>query len=137
MPTVVTIVGNLTKDPEEKDYGSNKNVAKLRVACTDRYKDESGEWKDGDVSYYNVSAWRNLGKNIMSTFKKGDKIIVQGRLKYSEYKREDGSLANYYDIEANDVGIAVTSKTAGNLERTTSTMKKTKILKTTDENPWS
>jgi len=138
MATVLTIVGNLTKDPEEKDYGSNKNVTKFRVACTDRYKGEDGVWKDGDTAYYNVSAWRTLGKNVASTFKKGDKVIVQGKLKYNEFKREDGTLVNNYDIEATDVGIALTSKTAGgNFEKANFGSTKVTVPVSGNENPWS
>lgn len=112
MPTNITIVGNLVKDPEEKDFGQNKNVTRIRVACTDRIPDGNGGWKDGDTAFYNVSGWRNLGKHMANTLKKGDKVIVQGRIKYSEYKRPDGSNGQSYDIEANDLGIALTSKTA-------------------------
>lgn len=136
MPTVVTIVGNLTKDPEEKDYGSNKNVTKLRVACSDRYKTETGEWKSADTAYYNVSAWRGLGKTILNTFKKGDKIIVHGKMKYTEFKREDGTLANYYDIEAIDVGIGLKSQ-ASEESTDNAWSKKTISTKSNEENPWA
>jgi single-strand DNA-binding protein len=112
MPTTVTIVGNLVKDPEEKDFGSNKNVTRFRVASSDRVPDGNGGWKDGETAYYSVSAWRNLGKHTASTLKKGDKVIVQGRIKYSEFKRQDGSNGHSYEIEATDVGVALTAKTS-------------------------
>jgi single-strand DNA-binding protein len=134
MPTVVTIVGNLVKDPEEKDFGPNKNVTKMRVACSDRIPDGNGGWKDGDTAFYNISAWRNLGKHAASTLKKGDKIIVQGRVKYSEFKRSDGSNGHSYDIEATDLGIALTQKTAGVKSSLSNT---SKVQVSTDENPWS
>jgi single-strand DNA-binding protein len=132
MPTNITIVGNLVKDPEEKDFGPNKNVTKMRVASTDRIPDGNGGWKDGDTAFYNVSAWRNLGKHVASTLKKGDKVIVQGRLKYSEFKRSDGSNGHSYDIEATDLGIALTSKTAKD-----GTKLKNTVSVSSDENPWS
>lgn len=133
MPTVITVVGNLVKDPEEKDFGLNKNVTKMRVACTDRIPDGDGGWKDGDTAFYNVSAWRNLGKHVASTLKKGDKIIVQGRMKYSEFKKQDGSNGHSYDIEATDLGIALTSKTAKE-----SSISSSKVsVDSGEKNPWS
>ena len=70
MPAITTIVGNLVKDPEAKDFGPNKNVTNIRVACSDSIPDGKGGWKDGDTAYYNVSAWRNLAKYMASTLKK-------------------------------------------------------------------
>lgn len=133
MPTVITVVGNLVKDPEEKDFGSNKNVTKIRVACTDRIPDGDGGWKDGDTAFYNVSAWRNLGKHVASTLKKGDKVIVQGRMKYSEFKKQDGSNAHSYEIEATDLGIALTSKTAKESSFSSSKVS----VGSGEKNPWS
>jgi single-strand DNA-binding protein len=134
MPTVVTIVGNLVKDPEEKNFGENKNVTRIRVACTDRVPDGSGGWKDGDTAYYNVSAWRNLGKHVVSTLKKGDRVIVQGRMKYSEFKRNDGTNGHSYEIEANDLGVALTAKTAS--QRTAWPSGEITVEATKQEDPW-
>jgi len=134
MPTNITIVGNLVKDPEEKDFGPNKNVTRMRVACSDRIPDGNGGWKDGDTAFYNISAWRNLGKHASSTLKKGDKVIVQGRVKYSEFKRSDGSNGHSYDIEATDLGIALTSKTANTKS---SPADITKVSLSKEDNPWS
>jgi single-strand DNA-binding protein len=128
---MVTIVGNLVKDPEEKDFGSDKNVTNIRVACTDRMPDGNGGWKDGDTAYYNVSAWRSLGKNLASTLKKGDKVIVQGKLKYREYKKTDGTNAHAYEIEATDVGMSIYAKTAKKLVGSTS------LVDNDSSNPWA
>lgn len=138
MPTIITIVGHLAKDPEEIDYGPNKNVTRLRVACSDSYKDENGDWKDADTAFYNVSAWRNLGKNVASSLKKGDKVIVQGKMKYSEFKRPDGTNGNSYGIDATDIGVALTAKTAGK-NKTSWGPKETSIPKSKEgeENPWA
>jgi single-strand DNA-binding protein len=135
MPTVVTVVGNLVKDPEEKNFGDGKNVTRVRVACTDRMPDGNGGWKDGDTAFYNVSAWRNLGKHVNSTLKKGDRVIVQGKMKYSEFKRQDGSNGHSYEIEATDVGIALTTKTAK--EKTSVGSSSPVVSAGLDGNPWS
>jgi len=132
MPAVTTIVGNLVRDPEEKTFGEDKNVTNIRVACTDRMPDGKGGWKDGDTAFYNVSAWRNLGKHVASTLKKGDKVIVQGRMKYSEFKRSDGTNGHSYEIEASDLGIALTSKTSKG-----ESVSKNTIPVSTEGNPWS
>jgi single-strand DNA-binding protein len=136
MPTVVTIVGNLVKDPEEKNFGDNKNVTRVRVACSDRMPDGSGGWKDSDTAYYNVSAWRNLGKNVASTLKKGDKVIIQGKMKYSEYKKSDGSNAHSYEIEATDIGVVLTNKTSKSEKNPWATKDTVDVLQSTEEDPW-
>jgi single-strand DNA-binding protein len=112
MPAVTTLVGNLVKDPESKDFGQDKNVTNIRIACSDRVPDGKGGWKDGNTAYYNVSAWRSLGKYMASTLKKGDRVIVTGKIKYNEFKKNDGTNGHSYEIEASDVGISLTSKTA-------------------------
>jgi single-strand DNA-binding protein len=131
MPAITTIVGNLVRDPEEKSFGPDKNVTNIRVACTDRMPDGKGGWKDGDTAFYNVSAWRSLGKYMASSLQKGDRVIVQGKIKYHEFKKSDGSNGHAYEIEASDLGMSLNAKTAkGGSETTT-------INTTSNEsNPW-
>ena len=139
MPAVTTIVGNLVRDPEEKTFGEDKNVTNIRVACTDRMPNGKGGWKDGDTAFYNVSAWRSLGKYMASSLKKGDKVIVQGKIKYHEFKKNDGTNGHAYEIEASDVGIALYAKTAkkdasGN---PWDTSKSSTINVSTEPDPWA
>jgi single-strand DNA-binding protein len=70
---MITVIGNLVADPEAKNAGGHK-LAKLRVATNERVKDASGEWKDGDTTYIDVSCWRRLAENSMS-LKKGQKAV--------------------------------------------------------------
>ena len=72
----VTIVGNLTDDPELRYTPNGAAVAKFRVAVNRRYKDQSGEWKDGDTSYFTVNAWRTLAENVAETLTRGANVIV-------------------------------------------------------------
>ena len=111
MPQQITAVGNLVKDPEIKKF-DNGSLTKIRIACTDRTPDGNGGWKDGDTNYYDVAVWKTLGEYAASTLKKGDKVIVQGKLKYREFKRNDGSNGNAYEIDASDLGVYLTKKTA-------------------------
>jgi single-strand DNA-binding protein len=137
MPAMTTIVGNLVRDPESKEFGPDKNVTKIRVACTDRMPDGNGGWKDGDTAFYDVSAWRSLGKYMASSLKKGDKVMVQGKIKYREFKRTDGSNGHAYEIEATDIGMSLYAKTAkkdsGNPWDTSNS---TTVNNSTEENPW-
>ena len=111
MPQVITAVGNLVKDPEVKTFEKNA-LTKLRIACTDRMSDGNGGWKDGDTNFYDVAVWKSLGEYAASTLKKGDKVIVQGKMKYREFKKNDGSNGHAYEIDASDLGVYLTKKTA-------------------------
>jgi len=115
MPQQITAVGNLVKDPEIKKF-DNGSLTKIRIACTDRAPDGSGGWKDGDTNYYDVAVWKTLGEYAASTLKKGDKVIIQGKMKYREFKRNDGSNGHAYEIDASDLGIYLTKKTANPTE---------------------
>jgi single-strand DNA-binding protein len=74
--------------------------------------DGNGGWKDGDTNFYDVAVWKTLGEYAASTLKKGDKVIVQGKLKYREFKKNDGSNGHAYEIDATDLGVYLTKKTA-------------------------
>jgi single-strand DNA-binding protein len=111
MPQVITAVGNLVKDPEVKTFEKGA-LTKLRIACTDRMSDGNGGWKDGDTNFYDVAVWKSLGEYAASTLKKGDKVIVQGKMKYREFKKNDGSNGHAYEIDASDLGVYLTKKTA-------------------------
>ncbi len=137
MPAMTTIVGNLVRDPESKEFGSDKNLTKIRVACTDRMPDGNGGWKDGDTAFYDVSAWRSLGKYMASSLKKGDKVIVQGKIKYREFKRNDGTNGHAYEIEATDVGISLYAKTAKkDGSNPWDTSSSTVVNNSTEPDPW-
>lgn len=74
----VTVVGNLTDDPELRFTPSGQAVCKLTVAFNPRYRDkQSGEWKDGEPSFYRCTAWQQLAENIAESLHKGDRVIVQ------------------------------------------------------------
>ena len=118
MPQIITAVGNLVKDPEVKTFEKG-SLTKLRIACTDRMSDGNGGWKDGDTNFYDVAVWKSLGEYAASTLKKGDKVIVQGKLKYREFKRNDGTNGNAYEIDATDLGVYLTKKTAGGSTKVT------------------
>ena len=106
--STITVVGNLVADPKERNAAGHK-LASLRVATNERLKDASGEWKDGDTTYIDVTCWRRLADGAMS-LKKGQRIIVHGKLKGRSFVRQDGSNGYAYEVEAIDIGSSVMSK---------------------------
>ena len=108
----VTIVGNLTDDPELRYTPNGAAVAKFRVAVNRRYKDQSGEWKDGDTSYFTVHAWRTLAENVAESLTRGANVIVVGRLQQRSWETQDGEKRTVIEIEADEVGPSLRWATA-------------------------
>lgn len=79
------------------------NVANLRIGTTPRLK-RNGSWVDGETTWYSVSAWRQLADNIAASIRKGDAVIVHGRLRSDAWKREDGTMSTTLVVEASYVG---------------------------------
>lgn len=103
--SMITVIGNLVNDPEVRTAGGH-NLAKLRIASNDRVKDVNGEWKDADTTYIDVSCWRGLAEGV-SSLKRGQRVVVYGKLKGRSFQRQDGTNGYAYEIEATDVGTSV------------------------------
>jgi single-strand DNA-binding protein len=108
----VTIVGNLVDDPELRYTPNGAAVAKFRVAVSPRFKDESGQWKDGDTSYFTVNAWRALGENAAESLTRGTRVVVTGRLRQRSWENNEGEKRSTIEIEADDVGPSLKWATA-------------------------
>jgi single-strand DNA-binding protein len=109
----VTIVGNLTDDPELRYTPNGAAVAKFRVAVTPRYRDQaSGEWKDGDASFFTVNAWRSLAENVAESLTRGANVIVVGRLKMRSWETQEGDKRTVTEIEADEIGPSLRWATA-------------------------
>ena len=106
--SMITVIGNLVADPEQKDV-KGKQLARLRIATNDRKKTPEGDWVDGETTYIDVSCWRKLAQ-ATSALKKGQKVIVYGKLKGREFTRKDGTKGYGYEIEATDLGTHLFSK---------------------------
>ena len=100
--STVTIVGNLTRDPELRFTAGGKGVASFGVAVNRRYQ-VNGEWQE-KVSFFNVIAWDPLGENAAASLTKGTRIIVTGRLEQREYETTDGEKRNVVEIVADELG---------------------------------
>jgi len=108
--TFVTLHGWVGSDVSFREpHGIS--VVTLRVASTPRLKRE-GKWIDGETTWYSVTAWRHLADNIHKAVKKGDAVIVHGRLRTDSWKREDGQLSSSLQIEASLVGHDLTRGTS-------------------------
>ena len=109
----VTIVGNLTNDPELRFTPSGAAVASFTVAASSRYLDrQTNEWKDSDPVFMRCSVWRQYAENVAESLQKGMRVIVQGRLKQRSYETREGEKRTVVEMEVDDVGPALRYATA-------------------------
>ncbi len=109
--TTVTIVGNLTADPELRFTPAGVAVAKFRIASTPRVFDkQTNEWRDGESLYLTCSVWRQAAENVAESLARGVRVIVQGRLKQRSYEDREGVKRTVYELDIDEVGP--TSSTA-------------------------
>ena len=94
------------------------NVANFRVGSTPRIRKRSGEWVDGPTSWFSVSCWRTLADHVRASVRKGEPVLVHGRLRADVWKREDGQSSVTYVVEATSVGHDLTRGTATFLRST-------------------
>ncbi len=103
--TQITIVGNLTSDPELRYTPSGQAVARFSVASTPRFRDNaSGEWKDGDPLFLSCDIWRQAAENVAETLQRGMRVIVQGRLRQRSYETREGEKRTVYEVTVDEVG---------------------------------
>jgi single-strand DNA-binding protein len=111
--TTITVVGNLTDDPELRFTPSGAAVAKFRVASTPRTLDrESGQWKDGEPLFLQCSVWRQAAENVAESLHRGSRVIVQGRLKQRSYETREGEKRTVYELEVDEIGPSLRYATA-------------------------
>ena len=110
---VVTVVGNLTNDPELRFTPSGAAVASFTIASNSRYLDKTtNEWKDGEPVYMRCSVWRQYAENVAESLTKGTRVIAQGRLKQRSYETREGEKRTVIEMEVDDVGPALRNATA-------------------------
>lgn len=104
----LTIIGNLTSDPELKFTGSGKAVANFTVAQTPRYLDKaSGEWKDGEALFMRCSLWADAAENLAESLSKGTRVIVTGKLKQRSYETKEGEKRVAVELEVSEIGASL------------------------------
>ncbi|MBK8447058.1 MAG: single-stranded DNA-binding protein [Micropruina sp.] len=111
--TNITLVGNLTADPELRFTPSGAAVANFTVASTPRTFDrQTSEWKDGDAMFLNCSVWRQAAENVAESLTKGMRVVVSGRLKSRSYETREGERRTVFEVEVEEVGPALKYATA-------------------------
>lgn len=111
--TTITVVGNLTNDPELRFTPSGAAVASFTVASTPRTFDRaSNEWKDGDTLFLRCSVWRQYAENVAESLTRGSRVIVVGRLKQRSYETREGEKRTVIEMDVDDVGPALRNATA-------------------------
>jgi len=111
--TVITVIGNLTNDPELRFTPNGAAVASFTVASTPRTFDrQSNEWKDGDTLFLRCTVWRQAAENVAESLHKGTRVVVQGRLKQRSFETREGEKRTVVELEADEVGVSLRSATA-------------------------
>jgi single-strand DNA-binding protein len=108
----VTIVGNLTDDPELRYTPNGAAVATLRVAVNKRIPDGAGGWKDAETSFFRVNAWRTLAENASESLTRGSRVVVVGRLRSRSWENQEGETRSAVEIEADELGPSLRWATA-------------------------
>ncbi len=109
----VTVIGNLTNDPELRFTPSGAAVASFTVASSSRVLDKTtNEWKDGEAVFMRCSVWRQYAENVAESLTKGTRVIVSGRLRQRSYETREGEKRQVMELEVEDVGPALRFATA-------------------------
>ncbi|MCW2692590.1 MAG: single-stranded DNA-binding protein [Mycobacterium sp.] len=117
--TVITVVGNLTSDPELRFTPSGAAVASFTVASTPRTLDRaSNEWKDGEALFLRCSVWRQAAENVAESLTKGARVVVQGRLRQRSFETKEGEKRTVIELEVDEIGPSLRYATA-KVNRTT------------------
>jgi single-strand DNA-binding protein len=111
--TTITVIGNLTDDPELRFTPSGAAVAKFRVASTPRFMDKaSGEWKDGEPLFLSCTVWRQAAEHVAESLQRGARVIVSGRLKQRSYETREGEKRTVIELEVDEIGPSLRYATA-------------------------
>ena len=117
--TVITVIGNLTGDPELRFTPSGAAVASFTVASTPRTLDKAtNEWKDGEALFLRCSIWRQAAENVAESLQKGMRVIVSGRLQQRSYDTKEGEKRTVIELQVDEIGPSLKYATA-KVNRTT------------------
>jgi len=111
--TTITVIGNLTDDPELRFTPSGAAVAKFRVASTPRFLDKaSGEWKDGEPLFLSCTVWRQVAENVAESLQRGARVIISGRLRQRSYETKEGEKRTVIELDVDEIGPSLRYATA-------------------------
>jgi single-strand DNA-binding protein len=111
--TVITVIGNLTADPELRFTPSGAAVANFTVASTPRQFDrQTNEWKDGEALFLRCNIWREAAENVAESLTRGARVIVSGRLKQRSFETREGEKRTVVELEVDEIGPSLKYATA-------------------------
>jgi single-strand DNA-binding protein len=111
--TVITVIGNLTNDPELRWTPSGAAVANFTIASTPRTLDrETQEWKDGEALFLRCSVWRQAAENVAESLTRGSRVMAQGRLKQRSFETKEGEKRSVIELEVDEIGPSLRYATA-------------------------
>ncbi len=111
LPTI-TATGNLVFEPEFQVTQSGISRCKLRIACNERRKNQDNTWSDGETSYFDIVLWRGLAEAASAEFKKGQPILVVGKVRVSKYEDKNGVERTSVEITADEIAAVVKANKA-------------------------
>lgn len=106
MTAQVTVVGNLTADPELRATKTGSSVLKVGVAVNRRWKNKQDEWEE-TVSFFDVNAWGELADNVAASLSKGSRVIVSGRMEQQSWENKEGQKQSKVVLVADDIGVSM------------------------------
>ena len=111
--TVITIIGNLTSDPELRFTPSGAAVANFTIASTPRTLDrQTQEWKDGEALFLRCSCWRQMAEHVAGSLVRGSRVMAQGRLKQRSFETKEGEKRTVVELEVDEIGPSLRYATA-------------------------
>ncbi|MBT2382100.1 single-stranded DNA-binding protein [Streptomyces sp. ISL-11] len=106
--TPITVIGNLTADPELKFTDVGAPLAKFTVACTPRTFDrEANQWKDGKSTFFRCAAWRSLAEHVAESLVKGSRVVLSGRIRQHDWQTPEGENRSMLAVEVDDIGASL------------------------------
>ncbi|MFC5723511.1 single-stranded DNA-binding protein [Streptomyces gamaensis] len=129
--TPITIVGNLTADPDLSFTKTGQALAKFTVASTPRTFDkDTGQWRDGNSTFFRCTAWRSLAEHVAESLVKGSRVVLSGRIRQHDWQTPEGENRSMLAVEVDDIGASLRFTTVQiNGKRTNGT--------TPPDNPWN
>ncbi|MFQ6233424.1 single-stranded DNA-binding protein [Bifidobacterium adolescentis] len=111
--TIITVVGNLTADPEIRTVGNGSSVASFTIASTPRtWNRNTNQFEDGQALFMRCSAWRDMAEHCAQSLAKGMRVIAQGRLQQRSYQAQDGSQRTVFELQVDEIGPSLRYATA-------------------------
>jgi single-strand DNA-binding protein len=104
--TLITIIGNLTEDVQVNDLQNQRKVYKFSVAVNERIK-KGDQYVDGEPTFYRVTAWNKVGEQAAANLRKGERVVVLGKVKQTTYTTKSGETRNSLDVQADEIGKSI------------------------------